>query len=304
MIVLIFGGTGFIGRYLVPVLEAEGYDIILFSRKSKNTLSGSKIKYLQWNGISVENISPFITGEYGIINLAGESIGIKPWTRKRKKKILLSRTQPAQAISAMVESLGQKPEFIVQISAIGYYGSRGDETITENTGKGKGFLAEIADSWERSLPVTIETRTIFLRTAPVLGLEGILKPMVLPFRLFFGGKLGNGNQWFSWIHIDDAVRAIIFLIQNKSLKGVYNLCAPNPVQNADFAKAAAKILKRPNWFCVPAILLRLILPERADELLLTSQRVIPERLVKAGFNFRINRIEDALTDLLTAGKYE
>jgi uncharacterized protein (TIGR01777 family) len=242
------------------------------------------------------------TGNYGIVNLAGENIGVKCWTGKQKNRILFSRVQVTEAISEMIEIAAQKPKVIIQASAVGYYGSCGDAYLDEDSGKGHGFLAEVVNSWEQSLnpEATRESRIVFIRTAPVFGSGGGSLPyMIMPFKLFFGGKLGNGNQWFPWIHIWDLVNAILHLFNRQDLSGPFNLSAPAPVRNREFAESVSLVLNRPNWFHIPAIVLKAALSERAEELLLTSQRVVPIRLIESGYEFRFDRIEAALRDLLS-----
>jgi len=301
MKILFFGGTGFLGKHLLPLLLKEGYDIKLFIRQADPEITDHRIQFIKWDAASPVFPAEFFKSDYGIINLAGENIGSKRWTSRQKNKILLSRVLVAEAISEVISRAALKPKFIIQASAVGYYGSQGDAQTDEYSEKGKGFLAEVVNSWEQALNPAKNKglRIIYLRTAPVLGLHGgILPKLMLPFRLFFGGHPGNGRQWFPWIHVDDAVSAIMFLLKNENADGVYNLAAPEPVRNKEFAEFAAKAINRPCWFHIPSIILRAALPERADELLLTSQRVVPRRLTETGFEFRFTNINIALRDLL------
>jgi uncharacterized protein (TIGR01777 family) len=300
MKILFFGGTGFIGKHLIPLLLKEGHELTLFSGRANPGITDRRIELIKWDAASPVLPAELFAGEYGIINLAGENIGSRRWTGRQKNKILLSRVLVAEAISEAISKAPVMPKFIIQASAVGYYGSQGDALIDESSVKGKGFLADVVNSWEEALnPVKkAGSRIIFLRTAPVLGPNGgVLPQLMLPFQLFFGGHLGNGRQWFPWIHITDAVSGIMFLLRNEKANGIYNLSAPEPVRNREFAEFAAKAINRPCWFHIPSIILRAALTERADELLLTSQRVVSRRLTEAGFEFRFKNIKMALNDL-------
>jgi uncharacterized protein (TIGR01777 family) len=303
MKVLIFGGTGFIGRNLIPVLIKEGYKVIVFSRNigSTSKFLNFQVEIVEWDVKTPQTILKYFHAPYSIINLAGESIGRKLWTIKQKHKILSSRLNITNAVVQAINNSDNKPRVILQGSATGYYGSSGDVIIDEYSKKGSGFLADVAEAWEKTLSLSNakETRIVYLRTGIVLGPDGgILSKLITPFKLFAGGYFGNGKQWLPWIHISDVVNAIIFLLKNEKAKGVFNISAPKFIQMKDLAKYIGKALGRPSWFHIPAFVLKILLQEMADELLLTSQKVKPLRLLEAGFMFKFEDPEKAILDVI------
>jgi uncharacterized protein (TIGR01777 family) len=307
MKVIIFGGTGFIGSELARLLSNHNYEVHVVSRSTRriDSMFGDGISGIQWKSFKPEDLLDYFTGDYAIVNLAGTPIGPMPWTKKRKEKILESRVKVTHAISRAVNLAENKPLVILQGSAMGYYGSEGDKLIDESFPRGSGFISEVTDQWENALKLEDQTstRTIFLRTTIALGKgDGFLPVISLPFKLFFGGRLGSAGRWFSWIHIQDEVEAIKFLLENHDASGVFNLSAPNPVRNKDFAKILGKKLHRPSWFHVPNFLLKLFLGEMADELLLTSQRVIPKKLLDLGYRFKYPSLQDALDEIYNRAK--
>lgn len=303
MKVLIFGGTGFIGKQLIPLLVKEGYEVVMFTR-NPGTVSESfpeKVKIVGWNTNSILDIKPHFTGEYGVINLAGESIGSKLWTRKQKDRIRSSRLSITNAITDCIRQSSDKPVVLLQGSAIGFYGSRADSKLLEDSTRGVGFLSDVVNDWEKpAKALQIEMRVVIVRTGIVLGSNGgILPLMILPFKFYFGGYPGNGKQWFSWIHISDLIKAILFLLQTKTASGIYNVTSNEPVQMKLFAKTAGRILRKPAWLPVPAFIFKLLLPGgMAKDLILTSQRVFPGKLMKEGFQFEFENINKALENLL------
>jgi len=302
MKVLVFGGTGFIGKHLVPLLVEEGYEVILFSRNPGSVIKSyqNKITLVEWDTKSSDNIISHLHGDYSIINLAGAGIGSRLWTKKYKDKILLSRLSVTKAITHAIMLSPVKPIAFLQGSAIGYYGSQANSKIEEQSSKGKGFLSDVVDAWEKeSRPLEkVHSRIIYLRTGIVLGNDGgILPLMLVPFKLYVGGYPGKGRQWISWIHIEDVTRVMIFLLKNENTSGVFNLTSPEPVMMKDFTRIAGKINKRPSWLNVPAFILKLVLREMADDLLLTSQKVYPVKLLEAGFQFKYPDLESAFKNL-------
>jgi hypothetical protein len=302
MKVLIFGGTGFIGKHLVPSLIKEGYEIILFTRNPDSvSKSFDTIRAIEWDGKSVGKIAKHFNGNYAIINLAGESIGSKLWTKKQKNIILNSRLTVTKAIVNAIQLSSEKPAVLLQGSAIGYYGSQSDRLLDERSDKGKGFLSDVVDAWEKSAR-SIESagvRVIYLRTGVVLGTDGGALPMMLlPFKLFMGGHAGSGLQWMSWIHIADMVNAIAFLLKDASASGIYNLTSPEPLMMSDFSRLAGKALNRRPWFHVPAFIFKFLPKGMADDLFLISQKVFPARLMEAGFHFKFKSAETAFSDLI------
>lgn len=305
--IVITGGTGFVGRALCRDLLMHGYDVIVLSRnprKAKPTVD-SGITLVKWDGETPQGWLHYATGALAIINLAGENIASSlRWTQEKKELLLRSRLNAGKAVMKAAEQADEKPRVVIQASAIGYYGNRRDEVIDESSSLGAGFLAEVARQWETSIKqlTDIEVRCPIIRTGVVLGrYNGFLPRVTLPFRFFMGGHPGSGEQWLSWIHIDDEVAAIRFLIEKDYLTGPFNLTAPNPLKARDFFHLAGMVLKRPSWFHVPGFVLQLALGELAKELLLSSQRVIPKRLLDSGYSFQYPEALPALKDLLEKG---
>lgn len=309
MKILITGGTGLIGKALSTTLVKEGHTVTVLTRSSKKAqgLTSLGITTVKWDGYSPTGWSHLIEKTDAIINLAGESIAgdslsailTRRWTDEQKKHIIQSRTDAGQALVTAIKSAAKKPEVFIQASAVGFYGSHGDQVISESTPGGSDFLAEVCQVWENS---TLEVekmgiRRAVIRTGLVLAPEGgILPMMLLPFRLFVGGPIGDGNQAIPWIHLEDEVNAIRFLLENKETQGEYNLSAPNPISNADFGRIAGRVLNRPYWFPVPGFALRLVLGEKAT-LVLDGQRAVPQRLLELGYKFEFKNVETALQNL-------
>lgn len=303
--VIIVGGTGFIGRHLSERLMEKKYGVVCLTRnvsRAREESSGeSRIEFVGWDGRSAVGWGGYAEGASAIINLAGENLSSGRWDKKRKKKILESRLQAGKAVVDAVKSARRKPGVVIQASAVGFYGSRGDEVLDEASEPGSGFLADVVREWERST-AEIEAfgvRRVVIRTGLVLGPEGGALPrLVLPFRFFLGGPLGSGRQWVSWIHIQDEVQAILYLMEHPELKGVFNLTSPHPLRNRDFGRKIGEAVKRPSWFPVPAFLLRWLYGEMAEETILSSQKVMPARLEEAGYEFVFPEAHKALTDIL------
>ena len=303
MRVIITGATGFIGKALCQELTEAGYEVVALSRNPETgtKILGEKVKVAQWDGKTAKGWGNLANGAYAVINLAGENISSGRWTEKRKKIILESRLNAGKAVVEAVKIAKEKPKVVIQASGIGYYGSHADEIVDEDFPPGKGFMPEVAQQWELSTKAVelVGVRHIIIRTGIVLGKDGGAFPrLALPFRLFFGGRLGNGEQWFSWIHLEDEVRAIRFLMEKEDLSGVFNLTAPGALKEKDFARILGDVMRRPSWFPVPGFVLRLLIGEMAEELLLTGQRIVPKRLLDAGVEFFYPEAEFALRDIL------
>lgn len=293
MRVIITGGTGLIGSNLAQRLAAANYDVIILSRNpDKTTGLPAGVKAVRWDSQTAEGWGHLADGAKAIVNLAGASIagdGFIPsrWTDKRKKLILDSRVKAGQAVVEAVDAAASKPELIIQSSAVGYYGPHGDETLSEATGPGHDFLAQVCQAWERSVQSVVQqgVRLVVIRTGVVLSTQdGAFPLLLLPHKLFVGGPMGSGKQWLPWIHLEDEVRAIQFLIENSQAQGVYNLCAPEPVTNRQMSQAIGKAISRPSFLPVPGFALKLLLGEAAS-LVLDGQRQIPQRLTHSGFTF-------------------
>ena len=310
MNILITGGTGLIGRALSAVLVESGHQVNVLTRnpdKARNVLV-SGVLPLKWQNTDIKALSRLIEQNDAVINLAGESIagenllGIltKRWTDESKKRIQDSRVDMGETLVKAIEMAEKKPQVFIQASAVGYYGVTGDEPLNENEPKGDDFLAETCKLWEDSTVALdgMGIRRVIIRTGLVLDAKsGILPIMLLPFRLFAGGKLGSGEQYVPWIHLEDEVNAIRFLFDDGDARGAYNLSAPQPVKQRELAKIAGRLLRRPSFIPAPAFALQLALGEKST-LVLDGQRAIPEKLVTEGFSFSHEDFEAALKTLI------
>jgi NAD dependent epimerase/dehydratase family enzyme len=309
MNILITGGTGFIGTPLTRELRGNGHSVTVTTRSQ----TGAKDK-LTWNPpdlIPRDVISTFDA----VINLAGEPIAPQRWSKERKKRILSSRIN---ATSSLVESISKippatpvpnggnldafemagpkRPRVLISASAIGYYGPHGDEYVTEDTMPADDFLADVCKQWEAEAYKALDLgiRVVTARIGGVLEADGgALPQMALPFKLFVGGPIGSGRQWFSWIHRDDIIGIIEFALENESISGPLNLTAPNPVTNKEFSRTLGKVLHRPSFVAMPGVVIRLVLGE-LGAVLLTGQRVLPEKALKAGYKFKYPYVSEAV----------
>jgi len=300
--ILIFGGTGLIGTHLIHELK-NNYKVIVLSRNpAKAEQKPPLVEFKSYDADIHEELVPLFEEADGVINLAGQNIGEKRWTNSFKNKILESRIEMGNLIRKAFEKTENKPEFFIQGSASGYYGiNPSDAEVTEERPSTRdSFLTNVAVKAEENVAdLSKITRLVFIRTGIVLDKNGgALPKMALPFRLFVGGTVWSGKQWMPWIHMEDEIKAIRFAIENKTLIGAVNLTAPFPVRQKTFAKALGKTLKRPSFFPAPAFMLKLILgKERAKDLLLSGLRVVPDKLLKAGFSFQFDTINKALNDI-------
>ena len=309
MRILITGGTGLIGTALTTSLAADGHEVIVLTRDPAKAVGLPRnARAEKWDARTAQGWGALADGADAIVNLAGESIAgesipailFKRWSAKYKQQIVESRQRGGQALVEAVRAAKQKPRVLIQASAVGYYGSRGDEELTEASALGDDFTAHTCQTWEAATAEVeaLGVRRVVIRTGVVLSTAGGVLPMVmLPFRLFAGGPLGNGQQWFPWIHMSDEVNAIRFLIEQPQARGVFNLCAPAPVTNAQLSRALGRAMQRPSFVPGPAFALQLGLGEKAA-IVLGSQRQLPRRLQELGFQFRYPTIEAALTHLL------
>lgn len=302
MKVFMTGGTGFVGTYLARHLVREGHTVTILSRKAPPAAPALP-------GISVLTGDPNQAGPWmaavadhdWIINLAGASI-FSRWTEASKQEIMESRVRTTRHLVAALAA-GDRRQLFCSTSAVGYYGSRGEEDLTEDSPPDAGFLGEVTKHWEGEAlkAQDLGVRVVITRFGVVLGRQGgALGQMVPMFKKFLGGPLGAGNQWFSWIHQEDQVRAFGFIQEHPEISGPVNFTAPAPVRNRDLTKTLARVLHRPAVMAAPAFMLRLMLGEFADTLL-TGQKVFPQRLLDAGFRFKFPRLETALADLLAEG---
>jgi len=294
MKILITGGTGFIGTPLSLELRNSKHTVVVTTRRQ----SDSKEK-LTWNPpdlISSDVISKFDA----VINLAGEPIAPGRWTKERKELILTSRISTTRALVDSIKNAKKKPKTLISASAIGYYGAHGDEHLTEDTAPANDFLAGVCKQWEAEAfrAKELGVRVVVVRIGGVLESDGGALPrMMVPFKFFAGGPFGSGRQWFSWIHRDDVVGIIKYALDNDNFSGPVNATAPNPLTNTEFSAALGKALKRPSWLAVPGFILRLTLGELGN-VLLTGQRVLPEKALKAGYQFKYTEVKDALKAII------
>ncbi|MBS3787197.1 TIGR01777 family oxidoreductase [Candidatus Bipolaricaulota bacterium] len=304
MRVIVTGGTGLIGKELVKELSANGHEVVVLSRSPESKRVPCDAKLVKWDAESAEGWQKWVEESEAIVNLAGENIagkGLIPdrWTPSKKSRILNSRLKAGEAVNEAIESADDKPRVLIQASAIGYYGTGGEE-VTEADPPGGGFLGETARKWEGvTRPVEkMGVRRAVIRTGIVLSSEGgVLPRLQLPYKFFLGGPMGTGRQWYSWIHLGDEVRAIRFLLENEKAEGPFNLTAPNQKRNNQFVRELGKVMGRPSYLRVPGFLFRSLLGEAA-KLVLEGQKVRPERLEELGFEFNYPVLSSALEDLL------
>ena len=296
MKIVVSGASGLIGTQLVAKLSSSGHEVVRLVRRSPK--SGE----IQWNPKSGTLDAAALEGADAIIHLSGAGIGDKRWSDGYRKEILDSRTATTALLAKTMASLSRKPSVFLSGSAIGIYGARNDEQLTEVSTHGTGFLAEVCEQWEAAAKPAVDAgiRTVYLRTGIVLSPKGgALKKLLPLFKLGVGGKFGNGKQWQSWISIDDEIGAIEHLL-TANVSGAVNLTAPNPVTNAEFTKVLASVLKRPAIVPVPTFAPKIVLGgELADALLFTGQRVIPAALNASGYSFKHSTLESALRSLLS-----
>lgn len=299
MKILAFGATGFVGGQLVPHLLERGHEVTVAARSGKASLS-AKAKVIKADPTVPGPWQDLVAEHDAVVNLAGSPVMTR-WTQAGKDGILRSRTMSTRHIVDALSATTGKT--LLCANAIGYYGDGGDTICTEDTPRGNGFLAEVTKAWqEEALHAQgFGHRVVIPRVSVVLGRGGALAKMITPFSLGLGGRIGHGRQWFSWIHISDLVRVMSFLLETPAASGPFNACAPEPVTNAVFTAALAKILKRPAALPVPAFILSLALGEAAG-MLLTGQRCRPAALERLGFTFDFPRIEGALADIVPSFK--
>jgi uncharacterized protein (TIGR01777 family) len=301
MRVVITGATGFIGRALCKQL-CKDYEIIALTRDASRAdkTVGDWAKIIEWDGRTTGSWLKQADGAFAIINLAGENAASSRWNETKKAGILHSRLDCTRAVIEVTKQVNKKPTVVIQTSAIGWYGLSLNESFDEDSPPGKGFLANVCREIENRAEEIekLGVRCAVIRTGVVLGRDGgAFVKIVKPFRFFMGGYLGSGRQWFSWIHLDDEVAAIKFLMENEHLKGAFNLTAPQPVTMKEFSKTLGKVMHRPVWFNAPAFAARLAFGEMANEMLLAGQKVLPKRLLNTGFDFKYTNVKQALKDI-------
>lgn len=298
MKVIVAGATGFIGRSLVRQLSARGDAVVVLSRSGRVSpgIFPENVRTVRWDGKRQGPWSAEVDGADAVVNLAGESIGGGRWTAERKELLIRSRVDPTNALVHACLAAARPPSVFLNASAVGYYHHEGDSPVTEDDPAGTGFLCEVAQQWEAAAGRVASrgVRLVIARIGVVIGAGGgALQRMLLPFRLFIGGPLGTGTQWFPWVHVDDVVGAMVFLLDQTSLSGPVNVVAPEPVTMASFARQLGSVLRRPSWIPVPAFFLRTLLGEMAV-LILGGRPVVPSRLMGTGYRFHHPRLDGAL----------
>lgn len=302
MKIAIAGGSGFVGEPLVRRLVARGDDVVVLSRNPDRVRAGRGV---QWDGQSQGAWSSEVASADAVVNLAGENIADGRWTAERKRRLIDSRLN---ATRALVQALGSpdtgsaRLRAFISASAVGYYGLRGDESLTEGASRGTGFLADLVARWEEEARHAEKAaRLVILRFGVILaGDGGALAKMLPPFKLGAGGRIGSGQQWMSWASREDVIRFIEWAIGKDSARGIYNVTSPEPVRNVDFTKALGHALHRPTIFPIPGFVLKAVFGEMAGEVLLGGQRVNPARAMEEGFAFSHPTIEPALKHALGA----
>jgi uncharacterized protein (TIGR01777 family) len=296
--ITISGATGFIGRRLAARLLEAGHSLHLLVRNPK-TGFGPQVSCSVWDAKEMEPAPESLAEAEGVIHLAGEPVAQR-WTPATKQAILGSRVEGTRRLIESMARNAQRPRVFICASAVGYYGSRGDQVLTEAEGAGQGFLSDVCTAWEKTADEAgaLGIRVVKLRTAMVLGKEGgALAQMLTPFRWGLGGRVATGEQWMSWIHLEDLVSLIQYALTTLGLEGPLNASSPNPVTNAEFTRELARVLNRPAVMSIPAAALRLLYGEMA-EVVLASQRAVPKAVLDAGFQFRYAELRPALKNLL------
>jgi len=297
MKVLVSGSSGLVGSALAPFLTGSGHQVVRLVRSQPR----DEASEVRWDPEAGAIDKAGLGAVDAAVHLAGESIAAGRWTAARKVRILESRVKGTRLLAETLAGLKQRPKVFVSASAVGYYGDRGEETLTEESGPGSAYLSEVCRQWEAAAEPAAASgiRVVNLRFGIVLSAAGGALPRLLtPFRLGLGGRLGSGKQFMSWIAIDDVVGAIVHALMTEALRGPANAVAPQPVTNREFTKTLGRVLGRPTLFPMPACAARLAFGEMADELLLASQRVEPARLLASGYQFRFPHLEGALRHLL------
>jgi uncharacterized protein (TIGR01777 family) len=300
--VIISGAAGFIGRALCRAIHSD-YEIVVLSRDVTRAAGvlGEYVKVVEWDSRTASVWARQLEDARAVINLAGENLAAGRWTQPKRDRIMRSRTNSTSAVVDAISGAKNKPGVVIQASAVGYYGSRGDELLDEDSGVGNGFLADVCQRTE-SMAARVErsgVRHVTLRSGLVLGREGgALPKFMAPYRFYLGGWLGSGRQWLSWISLEDEIRAIRFLLENPSLQGAFNLTSPNPVTMRQFSRTLGQVLGKPAWTVVPAFVLRRSLGQMAEEVLLTSQKALPRRLTEGGFTFKYPELRTALEAII------
>ncbi|MFM6196731.1 MAG: TIGR01777 family oxidoreductase [Planktothrix sp.] len=307
MKVAVTGATGFVGSRLVERLQQEGHSVLVLTRHPEraqrmfSSSGSSPLEIVAYTPTKSGSWQQAISGCDGVVNLAGAAIADERWTPQRKQEILESRSTATQKLVEAIQNANSKPSVLVSASAVGYYGTSETSVFDENSPCGRDFLANVCLAWEAAAqPVQqADTRLVILRLGIVLGMGGALGKMLTPFKLFAGGPLGSGHQWFSWIHREDLVNLILFSLTNSSVEGVLNATAPNPVRMGELCHALGEVLHRPSWLPVPEFALEILLGDAA-QVILQGQQVLPKRTLSYNFNYQYPTVKPALEEILSS----
>ncbi|MBD1940988.1 TIGR01777 family protein [Coleofasciculus sp. FACHB-712] len=305
MKVAITGATGFVGSRLVERLHAQGNQILVFSRnpaKAKQVFPANtypNLEIIAYTPTESGSWQQSIAGCDAVVNLSGESIAEKRWTPEQKQTILNSRKLGTQKIVEAINQANPKPAVLVNSSAIGYYGTSETAAFDETSSAGNDFLSTVCKEWETEAQKVKDsgTRLVIVRTGIVLGMGGALAKMLPPFKMFAGGPIGSGRQWFSWIHRDDLVNLILFALSHPEIEGVLNGTAPNPVRMNELAQTLGEVLNRPSWLPVPSFVLEGLLGDGA-QVVLEGQQVLPKRTLSQRFEYQYSTLKPALTEIV------
>jgi len=300
MRVVILGGTGLIGQEFTTALLNEGHQVWVLSRNPQTRQVPTGAAVVSWDGHTSQGWEGLVELSDAVVNLAGENLGEGRWSKTRKERIRSSRTDAGLAVVSAFQAASRKPKVLLQASAIGFYGASDDRGLNEESVAGNEFQSSICLDWEASTQAVenMGVRRVIIRTGLVLTAKGgVLPRLMLPFRLFLGGPLGSGQQWYSWIAMQDEIRAMMYLLKNEQSAGVYNLTSPEPLKMADFGKVLATVMHRPYWLPVPAFALRALLGEMSL-LVLSGQKVVPQKLLREGFQFQFSSLKAALENIL------
>ena len=298
MKIVVAGGSGFVGEPLVRKLVKRGDDVVVLSRNPAKVRAGRGV---QWDGgKSAGAWTSDLDDADAVVNLAGENIAEGRWTEERKRILTESRLNATNAIVDVMKKAPARKRTLINASAVGYYGFDRDEELDEKSPKGRGFLSDLVEKWERAANAAqAAARVVILRFGVVLASDGgALPKMMMPFRFGAGGPVGSGNQWMSWIDRDDLLDEMIWSLDHENVRGVYNSTAPEPVRNRDFSKQLGRAMHRPSILPAPSFALRLMFGDMADEVLLGGQRVMPRRAQSEGFRFAYPAVESALRHVL------
>ncbi|MBD2002971.1 MULTISPECIES: thylakoid membrane protein ThyD [Cyanophyceae] len=299
MKVAIAGGTGFVGSRLVERLLAEGHQVLILTRNPASVKPAPNVEVVAYNPQESGAWQQSISGCDAVVNLAGEPIAEKRWTPEHKKEIINSRKIGTQKIVEAISKANPKPSVLVSASAIGYYGTSETATFEESSPSGNDFLAQVCQEWEAEAQKVKDTgtRLVIVRIGIVLAMGGAIGKMIPPFKMFAGGPIGTGKQWFSWIHRDDLVNLILFALQQREVEGVLNATAPNPVRMNEVSQTLGEVLNRPSWLPVPAFALEVLLGDGA-QVVLEGQQVLPKRTITQGFDYQYPSLKQALEEFL------